>query len=83
MTIILQWLITGLCVGLVYAMFCAGYSLMFGVMRCLNIAHAGQQHFPGGADIEEFALPQIDHVPQALAAGKLAGLYAAATRGAV
>jgi branched-chain amino acid transport system permease protein len=41
MTVILQWLITGLCVGLVYAMFSAGYSLMFGVMRCLNVAHAG------------------------------------------
>lgn len=41
MTLILQWLITGLCVGLVYAMFSAGYSLMFGVMRCLNVAHAG------------------------------------------
>ena len=39
MTIILQWLITGLCVGLVYAMFCAGYSLMFGVMRIVNLAH--------------------------------------------
>ncbi len=38
---IFQWLIGGLSIGLVYALFGVGYSLMFGVMRCLNIAHAG------------------------------------------
>ena len=37
----IQWIVQGMAVGLVYALFGVGYSLMFGVMRCLNIAHAG------------------------------------------
>jgi branched-chain amino acid transport system permease protein len=41
MNIIFQWLVTGLCVGLVLALFSVGYCIMFSVMRCLNLAHAG------------------------------------------
>jgi len=41
MSTLLQSLIGGVSIGLVYGLFGVGYCLMFSVMRCINIAHAG------------------------------------------
>lgn len=41
MTQILNSLIAGISLGLVYALFAVGFNLVFGVMKAVNLAHAG------------------------------------------
>ena len=40
MSILLQQLINGLFIGSVYGLFAVGYTLVFGVLDMLNLAHA-------------------------------------------
>ncbi len=58
--IILQALINGLLLGGVYAMFSAGFSLIFGVMGVVNIAHGEMIMLGAFTTYWLFAIMQLD-----------------------
>jgi branched-chain amino acid transport system permease protein len=53
---ILQQILNGLATGAVYALFALGFTLIFGVQKILNLAHAGV--FMAGAFISFYAVAQ-------------------------
>ena len=60
----MEWVNTilqGMLLGGLYAMFAAGLSLIFGVMRLVNIAH-GEQHAGDGDDRKRQRHRQREHM---------------------
>ncbi|HEV8438872.1 MAG TPA: branched-chain amino acid ABC transporter permease [Methylomirabilota bacterium] len=89
MMILAQQLLLGILIGALYGLAAAGLSLVFGVLRVLNVAHGELIMLGGYAAFWLFALLGLDPflslllvVPAALAAGALLywGLFASVVR---
>lgn len=71
----LEQTINGLAVGSVYALVAVGYSLIFGVLRILNLAHASFYAFTGNIMLVMIGL-HLGIVPALIAAIILTGILA-------